>query len=113
MKDALQLKMVEILTAIQSAVGKSADFALEQLPDIAQQYVLYGRVWSTIAVLVSLAFLVTAVWAALRFGYLSKKTDYDGDWTEGRGFAAGLGTVAAALAAYVFQIGRASCRERV
>lgn len=43
MKDALQLKMVEILTAIQSAVGKSADFALEQLPDIAQQYVLYGR----------------------------------------------------------------------
>ena len=79
MKDALQLKMVEILTAIQSAVGKSADFALEQLPDIAQQYVLYGRVWSTIAVLVSLAFLVTAVWAALRFGYLSKKTDYDGD----------------------------------
>ena len=102
MKDELQLKMVEILTAIQSAVGKSADFAMEQLPDIAQQYVLYGRVWSTIAVLVSLAFLVTAVWAALRFGYLSKKTDYDGDWTEGRGFAAALGTVAAALAAYIF-----------
>lgn len=35
MKDELQLKLVEILTAIQVGVGKSADFALEQLPDIA------------------------------------------------------------------------------
>ena len=102
MKDALQLKMVEILTAIQSAVGKSADFALEQLPDIAQQYVLYGRVWSTIAVLVSLAFLVTAVWAALRFGYLSKRVNGWGDWTEGRGAAAVFGTTTAVITSYIF-----------
>ena len=45
MKDELQLKLTEILTAIQVGVSKTADFTLEQLPDIAQQYLLYGKVW--------------------------------------------------------------------
>ena len=48
MKDELNSKLVEILTSIQNATGKAADFALTQLPDIAQSYVIYGRV-STVA----------------------------------------------------------------
>ena len=102
MKDALQLKMVEILTAIQSAVGKSADFALEQLPDIAQQYVLYGRVWHTASVLWWLAILVSSAWVALKFGYLSKRVNGWGDWTEGRGAAAVFGTTTAVITSYIF-----------
>jgi len=47
MKDELNSKMVEILTSIQTAAGKASDFALEQLPDIAQSYVLYGRAYIT------------------------------------------------------------------
>lgn len=47
MKDELNAKMVEILTSIQTAAGKASDFALEQLPDIAQSYVLYGRAYIT------------------------------------------------------------------
>ncbi len=47
MNDQLQGKLVEILSAIQAGARAAGDFAMEQLPDIAQQYVLYGRVVST------------------------------------------------------------------
>lgn len=39
MKEELQGKLVEILASIQSGVGQAKDFALVQLPDIAQSYV--------------------------------------------------------------------------
>jgi len=42
-KEELNNKLVEILSSIQSAAGKASDFALDQLPDIAQSYVMYGR----------------------------------------------------------------------
>lgn len=50
MKEELQSKLVEILTSIQTATGKASDFALEQLPDIAQSYVTYGRVYLLVMV---------------------------------------------------------------
>lgn len=50
MKEELNTKLVEILTSIQTAAGKASDFALDQLPDIAQSYVLYGRAVSVVAV---------------------------------------------------------------
>ena len=101
MKDELQLKLVEILTAIQVGVGKSADFALEQLPDIAQQYVLYGRVWHTASVLWWLAILASSVWVALRFGFLSKKVNGWGSWTDVRLAAALSGTAAAGISSFI------------
>lgn len=57
MKEELQLKLVEILTSIQSAAGKASDFALSELPDIAQSYLTYGRVEVTAWLLLAL-FLV-------------------------------------------------------
>lgn len=62
MKEELNTKLVEILTSIQTAAGKASDFALEQLPDIAQSYVLYGRVFSLVTVLLCLAVLLALVW---------------------------------------------------
>lgn len=43
MKDDLQNKLVGILASIQSTAAKAGDFAMAQLPDIAQSYVTYGR----------------------------------------------------------------------
>ena len=101
MKDELQLKLVEILTAIQVGVGKSADFALEQLPDIAQQYVLYGRAWHTASVLWWLAILASSVWVALRFGFLSKEVNSWGKWSDGRVAAAMSGTGATGVSSFI------------
>lgn len=57
MKEDLQGKLVEILSSIQSAAGKASDFALDQLPDIAQSYVLYGRASATALLVLSIAAL--------------------------------------------------------
>lgn len=60
MKQELQDKLVEILTSIQTATGRAADFAVEQLPDIAQSYIVYGRVSTTVSslALCSIVFLL-------------------------------------------------------
>ena len=63
MKEELQDKLVEILAAIQTTAGQAKDFTLAQLPDIAQSYVMYGRVKS--AVLVTLLLLIAAGLLAL------------------------------------------------
>lgn len=65
MKEELQLKLVEILTQIQNAVSAGTSFAMEQLPDIAQQYVLYARVESTFY---SLVWMIISILSAY-YGY--------------------------------------------
>lgn len=62
MKEELNTKLVEILTSIQTAAGQASDFALEQLPDIAQSYVLYGRVKTLVSVAMALALLMFGLW---------------------------------------------------
>lgn len=80
MKDELQLKLVEILTSIQTAAGKASDFALEQLPDIAQSYVAYGRAVSTAT---SILFLLIAIgcfriaWHAYKNPWNNSKWSWD------------------------------------
>lgn len=54
MNEQLQGKLVEILSAIQSAAGQAGDFAMEQLPDIAAQYVAYGRVVHVVGIVLAL-----------------------------------------------------------
>ena len=62
MKEELQDKLVEILGSIQTAAGKASDFALDQLPDIAQSYVAYGRAYTTFIIVLTLT--VTALFIA-------------------------------------------------
>lgn len=63
MKEELQGKLVEILTSIQTVAGKAGDFAMEQLPDLAQSYVVYGRASTTLAVIAGVACVLYAIWA--------------------------------------------------
>jgi hypothetical protein len=84
MRDDLQSKLVEILTSIQGAVGKAYDFTIEQLPDIAQSYVAWGRALHTmefsLSVLCLIAGLVGCYWTTFK----SKAVDFDNCWTIGR-----------------------------
>lgn len=76
MKEELNTKLVEILTSIQTAAGKASDFALEQLPDIAQSYVLYGRA-------ISLVMLVSLIALGLSLLKLSHWA-YKNPWNNSR-----------------------------
>ena len=60
MNEELQKQLANVIGGITQAVGKGADFALSQLPDIAQQYVAYGRALSTAWMLFGLAMAVLA-----------------------------------------------------
>lgn len=66
MNEQLQSKLVDILAAIQEAARAGGDFAMAQLPDIAQSYVAYGRVSAVAAVLAGLLVIGTALVVGLR-----------------------------------------------
>ena len=55
-----------IFLSIGDVVGKASTFAAEQIPDIALQYVAYGRVISTMTVVVGLTLLIIGLWLIIR-----------------------------------------------
>lgn len=76
MKEELQTKLVEILGSIQAAAGKAGDFAMTQLPDIAQQYVIYGRATTTIMTVLGLMLMgATFVAGRKAWNYFLKEGD--------------------------------------
>lgn len=73
MNEQLQSKLVEILSSIQNATKAGADFALEQLPDIAQQYVVYGRASMSVRLALLAALSALASYAVIRmWRYVSR-----------------------------------------
>jgi hypothetical protein len=86
MDEQLSGKLTEILSGIQSATKAAGDFALEQLPDIAQSYVMYGRVKT--AVLTTFLLLLATALASLSWwayknpwntGYFAHKDEKRGE----------------------------------
>lgn len=76
MKEQLQGKLVEILTSIQGAVGKASDFAMDQIPDIAYQFMRFQLVWSAVE-FVLCAILVLGMIKLFRFTVKRyKETDH-------------------------------------
>lgn len=111
MNNELQTQLASILAAIQRATSASADFALTQLPDIAQQYVMYGRVsslWTTTALLAAAAaMLYVARWAYKNPWYEDKSYHADRKQrTEGNlaviAIPAAMGTVLLLIAVTTF-----------
>ena len=89
MKEELNGKLVEILTSIQSAAGKASDFAMAELPDIAQNYIAYGRAIHSAGLMLSCVVLLVAVFVGLRYAVFNKEwIDRDGwrngQWAEAR-----------------------------
>lgn len=84
MKEELQGKLLEILTAIQTNTGKAidtgaklagqaGDFAMEQLPDIAQSYVAFARAWETLNALLWWGVTLALLYAVLVKAILNTK----------------------------------------
>lgn len=79
MKDDLQNKLVEILSAIQTTAGKAGDFALTQLPDVAQSYVTYGRAVSSLGVAIGFLLWITSA-ICLRRSVLTDDEEFAKAW---------------------------------
>ncbi len=80
MENDLKAKLAEILTGIADNVGQLKDFAVEQLPDVAQQYIEYGRVLETTVFLIVCALNIVAIkiciWGAKEIRTKGKNGDY-------------------------------------
>lgn len=83
MNDELSGKLTEILGAMQTAVGQAKDFTLSQLPDVVQSYVIYGRVWSIVSIVLLIGFIV----ACVMIGRWLYKNPWRGDFGEARGIS--------------------------
>lgn len=105
MKEELQSKLVEILTSIQAGVGKAADFAVEQLPDIAQQYIMFGMVSNVAGSVIALAFSIGLGW--LCYWLLTKPGSKDkyGDVEACHGVGALFSGFGAIIATFAFIVG--------
>lgn len=58
MNEEFQNKLGLILDLIVKGMTTVGDFVMEQLPDIAQQYVIYGRAWNTAVSVVLIAIVI-------------------------------------------------------
>jgi hypothetical protein len=66
MNDELQNKLAEVLGGIAEGVSQAKDFAVEQLPDVAQQYIMFGRMWETAAFVMLVAATGLFTWMFFR-----------------------------------------------
>lgn len=81
----MEKQLEAILEAILAGVKVAGNFALDQLPDIATQYLLWGRVSMTVSVLLLGGVWAVFVWLFLRHGIFSKRpNDKYGHWPDGR-----------------------------
>jgi hypothetical protein len=100
MNDELQSKLVEVLAGISEGVAQAKDFAVEQLPDVAQQYIMFGMVWET-----SLLALYATFIALIAFG-IWKMWPSDTNNIDAMGFLTVFGgfSLVGLLIAFVIQI---------
>lgn len=105
MKEELQSKLVEILTSIQTGVGKAADFAVEQLPDIAQQYITFGMVSNVVGSLLALGFSVGLGWFSYWLFTTPKGKGKYGHIEPEYGAGGAFSVIGSTIAAMIFIVG--------
>lgn len=77
MNEQLQAQLAQVLSAIMTSVGEVKDFSVAQLPDIAQQYITYGIVMSSVWVVVSLIAIIILLTIIYK---LFRRWNGESDW---------------------------------
>jgi hypothetical protein len=90
-----------IFASVGSAVSKATDFAVEggkavaqEIPEIAFQYVAFGRAYNTGLILLGLAFFIGFFMIAYRYGFKNvqnAENDFADQWAGQRIFAVATG----------------------
>lgn len=69
-----------IFASIGTAVGKATDFAAEQIPDIAVQFIAYNRIYLTSIIVIALLVLLVQQIVVIKWAKKGiAKDDYNGD----------------------------------
>jgi hypothetical protein len=104
MNDQLQAQLVSILANIQTATGRVSDFAVGQLPDTVQQYLIYGRISSLAFSLMTGGVLAVSIFVALRHGYFGTQKDLFGEWPASRLACLMGGSTVSIFSGYTFAV---------
>lgn len=83
-----------IFASIAEAVGQAKGIAVEQLPDIAYQYIAFNRAYLTFVVVMSVAIWVSFQVFCIRWANKACLDNYHdkGHWNESQGIPYSLGT---------------------
>jgi hypothetical protein len=82
----LESKLVEVISSISDSIGQVKDFAVEQLPDVAQQYILFGMIWEAITLAIFLILSACSIKLVI-WGIKKNRTELD-YYDRDAGFAA-------------------------
>jgi hypothetical protein len=77
MDDLIKSQSAEILKQISTGIQATGDFAKTQLPDIAQQYILYGRISGILSVAIGVAFIIACLISVRMIHNYAKKIKDD------------------------------------
>ena len=95
-----------IMSSIGDAVNRGAEFVQGQMPDIALQYVAFGRAYETVSMLIALALLLVGLWLFINVACRNtfKLRDWDDDWAPGRVAAAIAGSISITVGLIAFAV---------
>jgi hypothetical protein len=94
MSNELENAVAQFILKTTQAAEAAGKFAVEQLPDVAQQYVLYRGGWALLEnAFILLSLIVLVAWVCKVYKEL-KELKEEEDISEGQGFLLFLGTAA-------------------
>lgn len=67
MDEKLKAETLKWLTDLHGATAKAGGFVLDQAPEVAREVILLGRVWHSVAFLMSLASVIAIAGAVIRY----------------------------------------------
>lgn len=71
--EALLKKSTEVLDVILNTVKSGSEFAVEQLPDVAQQFIAYNIWWNGFVAFVSFAIVVLCIYTVVKVKKYGKR----------------------------------------
>jgi hypothetical protein len=107
LQQALLDRADSIMDSLSATVSKASAFASDQIPDIAFQYVAYGRASLTTYMCLGITLFCIGMWLCIRVALQDVykqgtiKTYWGLEWCQPRQFAMGSGVVATVVGAVV------------
>jgi hypothetical protein len=108
LQQALLDRADAVMDSMSAAVSKASSFAADQVPDIALQYVAFGRASLTTYIVISLILLAVAFYLSVRVAIMNsrgyREDSYSWDDRRTAGMVVGLGFAMAGLGVFLHNL---------